>query len=117
MNEAIFNGIAFDIAKKADEAQLQKLILATTERNTDKLLSLAKETNAIVSLNEYVQLLELKYLANRVSQNKFIAQYLNMKGICCTAAEVNRYNENIRVALMREASFVCDEEIANDSVS
>jgi len=76
-----------------------------------------KETNAIVSLNEYVQLLELKYLANRVSQNKFIAQYLNMKGICCTAAEVNRYNENIRVALMREASFVCDEEIANDSVS
>lgn len=117
MNEAIFNGIAFDIAKRADEAQLQELIQATADRDTDKLLSLAKETNTIVLLNEYVQLLDLKYLANRVSQNKFIAQYLNMKGICCTAGEVDRYNEDIRMALMRKASFVCDEDIANDSIS
>ena len=117
MNEAIFNGIAFDIAKRADEAQLQELILATMKHDTDKLLSLAKETNTTISLNEYVQLLDIKYLYNRSAQNKFIAQYLNMKGIYCTAAEVDRYNENIRVALMCEASFVCDEEIANDSIS
>lgn len=117
MNEAIFNGIAFDIAKKADKAQLQELILTTAERNADKLLLLAKETNTIVSLNEYVQLLNTKYLCNRSAQNKFIAQYLSMKGIVCTPIEVDRYNEDIRVALMREASFVCDEEIANDSIS
>lgn len=118
MNEAIFNGIAFDIAKKANETQLQELIQATANRDTDKLLSLAKETNTIVSLNEYVQLLvDSKYFVNRILQNKFIAQYLNMKGVYCTTAEVNRYNEDIRVALMREASFVCDEEITNDSIS
>lgn len=28
----------------------------------------------------------------------------------CTATEIDRYNEDIRVALMREASFVCDNE-------
>ena len=35
-----------------------------------------------------------------------------MKSIACTANEVNDYNENVRVALMREASFICDEKLA-----
>lgn len=116
MNKTLFNTIAFDIAKNSLTTDLERLdlIIATEEENIDKLVSIAKKTNTKVTLYEYVQLLEPQ---TRAEQNEFIAQYLNMKGIACTPIEVERYNETIRVALMREASFVCDENIVNDSIS
>lgn len=109
MNKTLFNTIAFDIAKNPLTTDLERLdlIIATEEENVDKLISIAKETNTKVTLYEYVQLLEPQ---TRAEQNEFIAQYLNTKGVICTPIEVERYNENIRVALMREASFVCDNE-------
>lgn len=108
MNEALFNSIAFDIAKNPLTTDFERLnlIIATQEKNIDKLISIAKETNTRITLYEYVQLLKPQ---THTEQNEFIAQYLNKKGIACTPTEVDSYNENIRVALMREASFVCDK--------
>ena len=113
MNEALFNSIAFDISKRANEKQMRQLIQTILAKDINALISLAKNTNAPIKLNEYINLIN-KDSMNRIEQNQFIAGYLNMKGIVCTANEVNSYNENVRVALMREASFICDEEIAND---
>lgn len=109
MNKTLFNTIAFDIAKNPLTTDFERLnlIIATQEKNIDKLISIAKETNTRITLYEYVQLLEPQ---TYTEQNEFIAQYLKKKGIVCTATEVNCYNENIRVALMREASFVCNHE-------
>lgn len=107
MNKTLFDTIAFDIAKNPLTTDFERLnlIIATQEKNIDKLISIAKETNTKITLYEYVQLLEPQ---NRTKQNEFIAQYLNMKGITCTAIEVDRYNENIRVALMHEAAYYCN---------
>lgn len=113
MNEALFNSIAFDISKRANEKQMRQLIQATLNKDVNALISVAKNTNIPITLDEYVNLI-IKDSMNRVEQNQFIAGYLKMKGIACTTNEVNNYNENIRVALMREASFMCDEIIAND---
>lgn len=116
MNKTLFNSIAFDIAKNPLTTDLERfdLLIAIEKKDIDKLVSIAKETNTKVTLYEYLQLLEPQ---TSMEQNKFIAQYLNIKGVTCTPIEVDRYNETIRVALMREASFVCNEEIANDSIS
>lgn len=113
MNEALFNSIAFDISKRANEKQMQQLIQIMLAKDINALISLAKNTNIPITLDEYVNLID-KDSMNRVAQNQFIAGYLSMKGIACTIDEVNDYNENVRVALMREASFICDDEIAND---
>lgn len=111
MNEALFNSIAFDISKRANEKQMQQLIQTILAKDINTLISLAKNTNAPIKLDEYINLLD-KNSVSRVKQNQFIAGYLNMKGIACTAKEVNDYNENVRVELMREASFICDEKLA-----
>lgn len=116
MNEALFNSIAFDISKRANEKQMRQLIQTVLAKDINTLIALAKNTNIPITLDEYVDLI-IKGSMSRVEQNQFIAGYLNMKGVACTANEVNNYNENVRVALMREASFVCNEEIANDSIS
>lgn len=115
MNEALFNSIAFDISKRANAKQLQQLIQTMLAKDINMLISLAKNTNIPITLDEYINLI-IKDSMNRVEQNQFIAGYLNMKGIACTTNEVNNYNENVRVALMREASFICDEKIANDDL-
>ena len=111
MNEALFNSIAFDISKRANEKQMKQLIQIMLAKDINALISLAKNTNIPITLDEYVNLI-IKDSMNRVEQNRFIAGYLSMKGIACTIDEVNNYNENVRVALMREARFICDEEIA-----
>ena len=113
MNEALFNSIAFDISKRANEKQLRQLIQAMLAKDINALIALAKNTYIPITLDKYVNLI-IKDSINRVEQNQFIARYLSMKGVAaCTANEVNNYNENVRVALMREASFICDEKACN----
>lgn len=109
MNEALFNSIAFDISKKANEKQMKQLIQIMLAKDINALISLAKNTNIPITLDEYVNLI-IKNSMIRAEQDYFMALYLNKKGISCTATEISHYNEDIRIELMREASIVCDNE-------
>ena len=73
MNEALFNSIAFDISKRANEKQLRQLIQAMLAKDINALIALAKNTYIPITLDKYVILI-IKDSINRVEQNQFIAR-------------------------------------------
>lgn len=73
MNEALFNSIAFDISKRANEKQLRQLIQAMLAKDINALIALAKNTYIPITLDKYVNLI-IKDSINRVEQNQFIAR-------------------------------------------
>ena len=113
MNEAAFNRIAFNISKNSNTTDLDRLQLLTAvwNKNIYLLVSLANKTNTIIDIDDYITLIQEAYthdIVNRDYQNHFIAAWLRKAGITVTEKQIDKYNENVRAALMREASYYCD---------
>lgn len=113
MNEALFNTIAFDISKNPTTTDLERLQLLTAlwDKNIPLLVFLAKKTNTIVTIDDYINLIQETYTPDIISYNyqtRFIAAWLRKAGITVTDEQIDGYDENIRAALMREAAYYCD---------